>query len=173
MKQSQFLLTGIAALGTAACFPALAQNSYDSDKVNNTGWYAGANAGRTSATVDNARITRELAAQGFTTTSISDRERSTGYKLYGGYKFNPNFALEGGYVDLGKFGFTANTLPVGSLNGDIRLRGFNLDAVGILPLTDRLSAQARIGLASMQARDTFSGTGAVGVSNPNPSKPDA
>jgi OOP family OmpA-OmpF porin len=170
MKQSQFLLTSIAALCTVACLPTLAQSSYDSDKVNNTGWYAGANAGRSSATVDNARITRELAANGLATTSIADRERSTGYKLYGGYKFNPNFALEGGYVDLGKFGFTANTLPAGSLNGDIRLRGFNLDAVGILPLSERFSAQARIGLASMQARDNFSGTGAVGVSNPNPSK---
>ena len=172
MKSSQFLLTGISALWTVVCLPTLAQDSYSSDKVNNTGWYAGGNAGRTSATVDNGRITRELAASGFATTSIADRERSTGYKLYGGYKFNPNFALEGGYVDLGKFGFTANTLPVGSLNGDIRLRGFNLDAVGILPLSDRFSAQARIGLASMQARDTFSGTGAVGVSNPNPSKRD-
>ena len=170
MKQAQFLLTGIAALCTAACLPALAQVNYDIDKVNNTGWYAGGNAGRTSATVDNARITRELASSGFATTSIADRERSTGYKLYGGYKFNPNFALEGGYVDLGKFGFTANTLPVGSLNGDIRLRGFNLDAVGILPLSDRFSAQARIGLTSMQARDNFSGTGAVVVRNPNPSE---
>lgn len=172
MKHSQFLLTGIAGLCTAACLPALAQNSYDSDKVNNVGWYAGANAGRTSATVDNARITRELAASGLATTSISDRESSTGYKLFGGYKFSPNFALEGGYVNLGKFGFTANTLPTGTLNGDIRLRGFNLDAVGILPLTDRFSAQARVGLASIQARDNFSGTGAVSVSNPNPSKRD-
>ena len=172
MYHSQFLLTSIAALCTVAWLPAVAQNSYDSDKVNSTGWYAGANAGRSSATVDNVRITRELAANGLATTSISDRERSTGYKLFGGYKFNPNFALEGGYVDLGKFGFTANTLPTGTLNGDIRLRGFNLDAVGILPLTDRFSAQARVGLASIQARDNFSGTGAVSVSNPNPSKRD-
>ena len=170
MYHPQFLLTSVAALCTIAWLPAVAQNSYDTDKVNNTGWYAGANAGRTAATVDNARITRELAAQGLTTTSISDRERSTGFKLYGGYKFNPNFALEGGYVDLGKFGFTANTLPTGSLNGDIRLRGFNLDAVGILPLTDKFSAQARVGLTSIQARDRFAGTGAVGVSNPNPTK---
>ena len=172
MKHSPFFHTGIAALCTLACLPALAQSSYSNDQATNTGWYAGANAGRSSATVDNARITRELAANGFATTSISDRERSTAYKLYGGYKFNPNFALEGGYVDLGKFGFTANTLPAGSLTGNIRLRGFNLDAVGILPLSERLSAQARIGVTSMQARDNFSGTGAVGVSNPNPSKRD-
>lgn len=172
MKQSQLLLTGIAALCTVPCLPALAQVNYDIDNVNTTGWYAGANVGRSSATIDNARITRELAANGLATTSISDRERSTGYKLYGGYKFNPNFALEGGYVDLGKFGFTANTLPAGSLNGDIRLRGFNLDAVGILPLSDRFSAQARIGLTSIQARDNFTGMGAVSVRNPSPSKRD-
>ncbi|MEO6016347.1 MAG: flagellar motor protein MotB, partial [Polaromonas sp.] len=100
MKHTQFLLTGMATLCAVVCLPALAQDSYNNDKVNNTGWYAGASAGRSSATVDNARITRELAGKGFATTSIADRDRSTAYKVYGGYQFNPNFALEGGYVDL-------------------------------------------------------------------------
>lgn len=137
------------------------------------GWYGGANLGQSRATIDNARIASGLLSGGLTTSGISDRDRSTGLKLYGGYQFNRNFALEGGYFNLGKFGFTANTVPAGSLSGDIKLQGLNLDAVGTLPLTEKLSAIGRVGLNYAQARDTFSGTGAVRVLNPSPSKSEA
>lgn len=138
-----------------------------------TGWYAGANAGRTGAEIDDPRITSGLQAQGFTTTSINDRDRSTGFKLFGGYQFSPHFALEGGYFDLGKFGYTANTIPTGTLNGEMRVRGLNLDLVGSLPLTGKLSALGRVGVNYARANDRFSGTGAVNVSNPTASKSQA
>ena len=159
-------LFGIAAIAAASALAAQTASAQDS------GWYAGGNVGRTSATVDNARITSGLAGAGLTTTSIADRDRDTGYKIYGGYQLSPNFALEGGYFDLGKFGFTANTNPAGTLNGDIRVRGLNLDLVGTLPLSERLSLLGRVGANYAQTRGTFSGTGAVGVTNPNPNKSD-
>ncbi len=133
------------------------------------GWYIGANAGQSRAKIDDARITSGLLAGGFTTTSIANDERDTGYKLFTGYQFNKYFALEGGYFDLGKFGFTANTNPAGSLRGEIKLRGLNLDLVGTLPLTDNLSAFGRVGAAYAEAKDTFRGSGLVIVRNPNPS----
>ena len=157
-------MVGLAVSTLIAGPGAWAQDSADA------GWYGGANVGQSRATIDNARITSGLLGAGLNTTSISDRDRSTGFKLYGGYQFNRNFALEGGYFDLGRFGFTANTAPSGTLNGNIRLNGVNLDAVGTLPLTDRLSALGRVGVNYAYAKDSFSGTGAVGVSNPNPSK---
>ncbi|MBT9465035.1 OmpA family protein [Hydrogenophaga sp.] len=138
-----------------------------------TGWYAGANAGRTGAEIDDPRITSGLLGQGFSTTSIDDRDRSTGFKLYGGYQFSPHLALEGGYFDLGKFGYTANTVPAGTLNGEMRVRGLNLDLVGTLPLTGKLSALGRVGVNYARVNDRFSGTGAVNVSNPTASKSQA
>ena len=160
--------SGTLGLVTLAVFvsPAVFAQAY----VQDSGWYGGANVGQSRATIDNERITSSLLGAGFTTTSISDRDRSTGFKLYGGYQFNRNFALEGGYFDLGKFGFTANTSPPGTLDGNIRLNGLNLDAVGTLPITDRFSALGRVGVNYAYARDSFSGTGAVGVTNPNPSQ---
>lgn len=139
--------------------------------ADDTGWYGGVNVGQGRAKIDDARITSGMVGGGFTTPSITDDDRDTGYKLFGGYQFNKNFALEGGYFDLGKFGFTA-TVPSGTLSGNIKLKGLNLDAVGILPITDKFSAFGRVGLNYAQARDAFSGTGSVTVLNPNPSKRD-
>ena len=160
-------LVGLATLAVIASHGAVAQ-PYTPD----AGWYAGGHLGQSRATIDDPRIRSGLQAGGLATTSIFDHDHSTGGKLFGGYQFNRNFAIEAGYFDFGKFGFTANTSPAGTLNGNIKLNGVNLDAVGILPLTERLSALGRVGVISARARDSFSGTGAVGVSNSNPSKRD-
>jgi len=136
------------------------------------GWYGGLNVGQSRAEIDDARIASNLLAGGLRTTSISDDDRDFGYKVFGGYKFNRFFAVEGGYFDLGKFSFTANTVPLGSLSGNIKLRGVNLDLVGILPITERFSAFGRAGVNYAEARDSFSSTGAVRVLNANPKERD-
>lgn len=161
-KKSSVTL-GLLALAALASPLAIAQDA---------GWYGGANVGRSLATIDDERITSGLQAGGLATSSISDRDRNNGFKLYGGYQLNKNFAIEGGYFDLGKFGYTATTVPAGTLTGDIKVRGLNLDLVGIVPLTEKFSVFGRAGLNYAEAKDTFSSTGAVRVSNPNPSKKD-
>lgn len=134
------------------------------------GWYVGANVGQARAKIDDARITSGLLGSGFATTSIIDDDRNTGYKIFGGYQINKNFAIEGGYFDLGKFGFTATTVPPGTLRGDIKIRGLNLDLVGTLPITQKFSAIGRVGMNYGDVKDSFAGTGTVQVLNPNPSK---
>jgi len=133
--------------------------------ADDAGWYAGGNIGRSSTKIDDARIAASLGA-----TSITDKSSDTAYKLFGGYKFNKNFALEGGYFDLGKFGFTAITVPTGTSSGTIKLKGFNLDAVGILPVAEKFSVFGRVGLNYATTQDNFSSTGAAPVRPiPNPS----
>lgn len=151
---------GLLALATVVSPMAAAQDS---------GWYLGLGAGPTSAKIDSERISNGLTGGGLTMTGIQNQESSNGYKLFTGYKVNKNFAVEGGYFNLGDFGFTAATLPVGTLRGNLRLEGLNLDLVGILPFTPRFSANARIGLNYADTVDSFSGTGAVNVLTPNPS----
>ena len=136
------------------------------------GWYGGANIGRTQASIDDARITSGLLGSGLTTTSIEDNDRDRGYKLFGGYQVNKNFAVEAGYFDLGRFGFVANTTPAGTLSGDIKIRGLNLDAVGILPITEKFSTFGRLGVTYARTNGAFAGTGAVNVLNANPSAND-
>lgn len=137
-----------------------------------SGWYSGVNLGHSRARVAEAKISSNLLGAGLTMTSINEDSRDTGYKLFGGYQFNEYFALEGGYFDLSKFGYTATTLPVGTLRGDIKLRGINLDVMGILPLSKKFSAFGRVGLNYAEARDSFIGSGAVNVLNVYPRKRD-
>ena len=138
--------------------------------ADDAGWYGGLNIGQTRAKIDDVRINSSLLGGGFTSTTISNDDRDTGYKIFGGYQLNKNFALEGGYFDLGKFGFTATTVPTGTLRGDIKLKGLNLDAVGILPFTEKFSAFGRVGFNSAEAKDTFTGGGLVRVLKSNASK---
>ena len=161
-------MLGVAALALFGASAVQAQGQAQ----DTTGWYAGGNAGRTRATIDDARITSGLRGEGLGTTGIEDRDRDNGYKLFGGYQFNRNIGLEFGYFDLGKFGYTAHTAPAGSLTGDMRVKGWNADLVGTLPLVGKLSALGRVGVTSVRAEDQFSSTGAARVpyANANPSQ---
>lgn len=124
-------------------------------------WYGGASLGRSAATIDDTRITSGLAGQGLATNSISHRDRDPGYRLFGGYQVNRNFGIEAGWLDMGEMGYTATTTPAGTLVGDVRFKGLNLDIVGTLPITERVSLLGRIGGASVRSTGTFSATGAV------------
>ena len=154
-------MSGLAALAAAASPLAIADDS---------GGYVGFNVGQAQAKIDDVRISNGLLLNGFTTASISDDNRHLGFKVFGGYDFSRFFAVEAGYFDLGRFGFTANTTPAGTLRGDIRIKGLNADLVGSLPLGARASLFARGGVNYAEAKDSFAGTGAVAVINSSPSK---
>lgn len=135
-------------------------------------WYGGVNLGQSRSTIDDKRIGTSLLGAGFTVTGIQNDDRDTGGKIFAGYQFSRFLAVEGGYFNLGKFGFTASTLPLGSLNGRIKLQGFNLDLVGRVPISEKFSLFARVGANHAEARDNFSGTGSVFVRTPRASERD-
>ena len=138
-----------------------------------SGWYLGLGVGLSDANIADERIRSQLSGAGLTMNSIDGDDRDFGYKLFGGYKFNRNFAVEGGYFNLGEFGFTANTTPAGTFTGTGKFQGLNLDLVGILPVSEKFSAFGRVGYIYTETKDTFSGTGGgsvVAASNPNPDK---
>jgi OOP family OmpA-OmpF porin len=160
------IIKTVGTLGLVGCSVIVSSYAVADD----SGWYVGGNVGQSKAKIDDARIAGSLA--GFTSTSIVDDNSDTGYKFFGGYKFNKNFALEGGYFNLGKFGYTATTtLPAGTLIGSTKLDGMSLDAVVILPVTEKFSAFGRIGMNYSEAKDNFTRTGAVPVqTNVNPTR---
>ena len=92
------------------------------------------------------------------------------YKIFGGYQFNRNIAVEAGYFNLGKFDFTSTTVPAGTYHGQIKLQGANIDLVGTLPITQRWTALGRAGIQYANAQDRFQSTGSVRIPNSTPSK---
>ena len=153
-------LAALAVFGTVSSSWVIAQDS-------TTGAYIGGNAGKTRAHFNNDSIRQSLAGQGFSITSATGDNSSNGFKVFGGYQLNRNFAVEGGYFDLGQFNYALNTSPFGTFRGDTRVRGLNLDLVGMLPLSDSFSVFGRVGAAYAQSRGGFSSTGAQFLNNPN------
>lgn len=158
-------LLALAGLGTLLAGAALAQDE--------SHYYFGIAGGASQAKIDQPGITRRLGDNGLTVNGFTADNRDKTYRIFGGYQFNRHFGVEAGYFNLGKFGYSATTTPAGRLDGQIKLDGPHLDLVGTLPMTDRLSLRARVGVHGARARDQFTGSGAVGVLNANPSKTEA
>lgn len=152
-------LAALGCLGSASAFAVEGGTSY-----------GGLSIGQSRANIDQTQIATGLLGAGLSQTGIVRDERGTAYKLFGGYQLNRNLAVEAGLFDLGKFGFTSTTAPAGTLSGQFKVRGLNLDLVGTLPLTERFSVIGRVGAQYANTRDSFSGTGAVSVLNPNRSE---
>ena len=156
-------LTAFAVLGTFSSSWVAAQDS-------STGSYIGINAGQTRNRFNNDTVNRTLAGQGFNLLSTSEDNSNRGYKLFGGYQLNRNLAVEGGYFDLGRFNYALNTAPPGTFNSNTRVKGLNLDLVGMLPLTEQFSVFGRVGAAYAQNRTSFTNSGFLPLNNVNTSR---
>ena len=72
-------------------------------------------------------------------------------KLFGGYRFTPNWGLEAAYYDHGKLNQTATDATLGAVNADWKSSGYGLFAVASLPL-DPWSVFARLGVVDSKVR---------------------
>jgi OOP family OmpA-OmpF porin len=116
-----------------------------------TGFYAGGSVGGTSFESD---IARGLLTSGRVDTS------DTGFKLFGGYELNRNFALEVAYVDLGKASYSGFAGPDPVTGGKVEVTGLNLSAVGSWPLAGNVDVFGKIGFFSWEdkASDVTAGS---------------
>ena len=166
----------LGALGvmTASLLAAQAAQAQDNTFINpdwaNSAWYIGAGVGQSRATIDEPRLRASLAANGETVTGFSKDQRDTGYKLFVGRQLNQYFAVEAGYFDLGKFDFKSSTSGNGVLNGQAGFRGVNLDLLGQLPLSQRLSLLGRVGMHYTKTNTEFSGNRLLGSTNTHASE---
>jgi OmpA-OmpF porin, OOP family len=142
-------LTVISALFAGAAF---AQDSY---------FYGGVGVGQSRSMVDDGSMNDRLRANGAMSSNISVNENDTTFKGFVGYQMNRNIGVEAGYFNLGKSGFTATTMPTGSYSNERTIDGANLDLVGTLPLTEKWSAQARVGANYTNVKDKATSSGAV------------
>lgn len=132
------------------------------------GGYVGFAIGQSRANVDKGDIDSAFAALGLGSTTSVD-ETDIGFKVYGGYQFNRNFAIEGGYTDFGKA--TSHTIVTsgGSGTGDAEWKAWSIDvsALGILPLSDQFSLFGRGGISlwNLDFNFTAIGPGGIGIAS--------
>jgi OOP family OmpA-OmpF porin len=140
MRATRTLAAAALALGgLIAAFQAPAQ-----------GIYIGASAGTSSFDSD--------ITTGLVTSGTVDKE-SSGYKIYVGYEFNQNFAVDVSYVDLGSAAYSGSYFGTPVTNGTVDVWGLNLSAVGTLPLNSTFAVFGRVGLFAWEAKakDTTGG----------------
>lgn len=151
------------AVGLAACLASGTSVAQDDDYELTSSWYGGFNFGQTHESINDGAVANSELGGGL--NFITDDRRDNGFKIFGGYQFTDHFAMEAGYFDLGQFGFRAVKDPLGALKSRTKTRGFNLDVLGIIPLSDRWSLFGRAGVHYSEAYDRFQGIGDVVVTD--------
>jgi OOP family OmpA-OmpF porin len=135
--------------------PAMPAMAAPAARAAGTGWYAGVGGGWSSFDGNAVDIAPTLAGESYTVTSLDDS--STGWKVFGGYQFNKNWAAELAYTDLGKFSMNADVS--GGLGGgagteyaQVKPTCWSLSAVGILPLGNNFSLLGKVGVCRWDDR---------------------
>ena len=82
----------------------------------------------------------------------SFKDSPFGWRIFGGYDFNENFALEGAYVSSG----TAEDTVFGE-DVEVEFSGFTVSAVGLLPLSDTMDLIAKAGFYTGEQEVTVQG----------------
>jgi len=130
MTNGKKIVALLGFLAAAAAGPAAAQDK---------GLYVGAQAGvvQYQQTCDNLVV-------------VCD-DKDGGARVFLGYQFNKYWALEGAYADLGSAKLAGTGNAGQPVQGELRVEGFDLLAVGAYPLTDRLSLLGKVGAYRMRA----------------------
>lgn len=124
MRSKETLVAALLGVSAFVAAPAaFAQAAAD------TGWYAGGSFGQSTA---------DCNVSG---TGLSCDEKDTAWKIFGGYQINRNFAVEGGYADLGEL-----TISGGGVNITAESTAWDIAAVGIFPINPQFSVYGKLGL---------------------------
>ena len=108
-------------------------------------FYVGAGYGASSADISAS----DVDGDSFTSDSIDDSDSS--YRLFAGYNINDSVAIEVGYTDLGSYSITGNfdgtdmDIPAGPASLNFDATGWEVSAIGQLPVTDNFSVLGRLG----------------------------
>src|SRR5688572_17476775 len=96
--------------------------------------------------------------------NLSCDDKDAAWKIFGGYQFNRYIAAEFAYANLGKTSAGANVGGI-IVNPTFEVTAFELVAVGMLPVFDRLSLYGKAGLYRAETELGGSGT-AFGITVP-------
>ena len=122
------------------------------------GFYVLGEVTHSSTSLSKSHFNDSLTSAGATGLSTSTDDQSNQWRLQGGYRFNPNFAVEAGYIDLGKAKYKADYAG-GSAKGELKAGGIDVAALGILPVTENFSVFGKAGVIGTRVKSKLSASG--------------
>ena len=129
------LLSIVALTALCAAIPASAAES---------NFYGVFSLGRSKIDANSSSVDLYNTTHGFTSSSTSSQTSANGAKAQLGYNLGKTFALEGGYIYLGKADFSSIT-NLGTIGGSKDAYLFNLDLVAKFPVNEKFSVLGRFG----------------------------
>lgn len=95
-----------------------------------------------------------LTAAGAAGLSSSSTGSSNQWRLQGGYRFNPNFAAEVGYIDFGSTRYSA-TYGGGTALGSLEAGGVDAAELVLLPLDNNFTVFGKAGIVVARVKATY------------------
>lgn len=132
--KKQILIVLVAAISSSTVF---AEGLFNTSGKESGTIYGGASAGKADAECSD--------------TSIDCK--STGWKLFGGYKLSPNLAVEGGYYSLG----TAKEEVQPGTTAEVSASGVGMTGVASYPVADEVDMFAKGGIMMWEAEGKVTG----------------
>ena len=93
-------------------------------------WFVGGSYGQSKLECDTSGI-----------AGVSCDDSDTAWRIFGGYQFNKNLAVELGYSALGEASISG-----GGITATVEAKAWDLVAVGILPITAQFSVFGKLGM---------------------------
>lgn len=129
-------------------------------------WYVGVSGGQSRADLDDwdsyngyylvNRFTGAQVPYNGLVTLNTDR-RDTAWRIFGGYNFNENWAIEGAYTDLGRvkarYNWSADGTPLFEVSGD--QVAWSAALKGALPINKQFDVFGLVGMTSNQTKVNF------------------
>lgn len=126
----------LATLGTSA----LAQNAYIVGAIGS------------SIPANNIKTDTDALLRSYGATNLqSSLGNGTAMRFAAGYQVNPNFGIEGGYVDTGTMSYTA-TATGATISSDVKGTGFQFALVGTAPINDSFAAFGKVGYTALSMK---------------------
>lgn len=130
------------------------------------GFYVSGEVTHSSNSLNKNHFDNSLVNAGATGLSSNESDQSNQWRLQGGYRFNPNFAVELGYIDLGKTKYKANYTG-GTAHGDLKAGGLDVAALAILPVTENLALFGKAGVIGAKVESSLSATAPAAFASKN------
>jgi OOP family OmpA-OmpF porin len=149
MRAIKLFAVAVLALGALVAAPQAAAQ----------GFYVGGSVGQSD--FNDGNVVPDLITSG----TVDGKD--TGFKIFGGYQFNPYFGLELAIVDLGEASYSGTFGGVPVVGGTVDAWGFNFSAVGTLPLGAGFALFGKVGLFvyEAEANDVTGGLPFTGTSD--------